>query len=222
MKRILLAVLGAGVLAGSGCRRPQSAHYASVNRDFQCRVPWAWEVMFDSEGDHFNNTTFIGPFEPNFYLGVPSLSVCWHSRYSTHRLRDGSLEMYADADDFIRQTLDSVYGPERLMIKDVQTIEAAGRKAKYFEVFSYGPADPQARWGTVTRKSTGQSANPRRHAYVVVPMPSGFYAIAYPATFMGFAKYEPQFNQLVRSFVLLKDGPGGAPIPPPSGKKFFR
>ena len=222
MRKLLLAILGAGVLASFGCRRPQSALYTSVNRDFQCRVPWAWQVIFDSEGDHFNSTAFVGPFEPDFYLGAPSLSVSWHSRYSTHRLRDGALEMYADADDFIRQTLDSVYGPERIMVKDVETIEAAGRKAKYFVVFSYAPADPQARWGTVTRRSTGQSANPRQHAYVVVPMPSGFYVIAYPATFVGFAKYEPQFNRLVRSFVVLKDGPGGAPVRMPSAKKLFR
>ncbi len=210
MKKIILAAMGLGMLTAFGCRRPASALYTSSNRDFQCRVPWAWEVLFDSEGEHFNDTTFIGPFEPDFYRGVPSLSVRWHSRYSTHRLRDGSLEMYADADDFIRQTLDSIYGPERVMIKEVQTIEAAGRPAKYFVVFSYGPADPQAQWGTVIRKSTGAKANPRQHAYVVVPMPSGFYVLVYPATELGFAKYEPQFNALVRSFTPLKDGPGGA------------
>jgi len=223
MKRNLCAaVLMLCGLMVVGCRPPKYALYTSANRDFQCRVPWAWNIMFDSEEKHFTNTTFIGPFEPDFYLGAPSFSVRWYSRYAIHRLRDGMLEMYADADDFIRQTLDSVYGPERVMVQDVHDILAAGRKAKHFVVLCAGPAHPKARWGTAIDKATGQSINPRQHAYVVVPMPGGFYVIVYPATQQGFVKYEPQFNQLVNSFVPLKDGPGGSPFPPPSAKIFAR
>ena len=221
MKKTLLAAAFCG-LALLGCRAPKYALYTSVHRDFQCRVPWAWSVLFDEEEKHFTNTAFIGPFEPDFYLGAPSFGVRWYSRYATHRLRDGRLEMYAGADDFIKQTLHSVYGPERVMVQDVHEILVAGRKAKHFVALCAGPAHPKARWGTAVDKATGAFINPRKHAYAVLPMPSGFYVIVYPATQQGFDRYESQFNQLVNTFVPLKDGPGGAQLPPSSERQVAR
>ncbi|MFA6004027.1 MAG: hypothetical protein WC881_08160 [Elusimicrobiota bacterium] len=209
-------------LAAGGCQAPKYALYISAERDFQCRVPWAWNVMFDAEDKHFNNTTFIGPFEPDFYLGAPSLSVRWYSRYQAHRLRDGSVEMYADADDYINQTLEGVYGKDRVMIDPVREVAAAGRRAKHFVVLSAGPAAAGARWGTARDKITGRVVDPRQHAYVVLPMPGGFYVLIYPATPDGFDKYEPQFNQLVNSFTPLKSGPGGAPLQPSAARKAGR
>lgn len=169
--------------------------------------------MADSEGKYYTNVAFIGPFESDFYLGVPSFSVRWYSRYMPHRLRDGSVEMYAGADDYIEQTLSSVYGPQRVMIKPVSDVLVAGRKAKHFVVASAGPISPQAKWGAAVDAADGRVINPRQHAYVVVPMSKGFYVIVYPATQAGYPKYEPQLNQLVNSFVILKDGPGGAVLP---------
>ena len=74
-------------------------------------------------------------------------------------------------------------------------------------MLSAAPALPKAQWGTAIDTLTGKSINPRQHAYVVLPMPGGFYVLVYPATQAGFKKYEPQFNQLVNSFTPLKDGP---------------
>ncbi|HAM35419.1 MAG TPA: hypothetical protein DEB40_10415 [Elusimicrobia bacterium] len=223
MKNLRLTVLAlCGIILSAGCKAPKYAHYTSARGDFRCNVPWAWNVMFDFEGNHFNNTTFIGPFEPDFFLGAPSFSVRWYRRYATHRLRDNSLEMYSSADDFIKQTWAAVYGPDRIMLRPPHEILVAGRRAKHFVVLSAGPASPRARWGTAVDKDTGKSINPRQHAFVVLPMPSGFYVFAYPATRQGFGRYEPQFNQLVNSFVPLTDGPGGAAFLSQAGKKSSR
>ncbi len=174
--------------------------------------------MYDSEGTHFTNLTFIGPFESEFYLGAPSFSVRWYTRYATHRLRDGMLEMYGSPEDFTNQTLDAVYGKERRMDRPVQDLAVEGRRFKYFVVVSAGPVQPGARWGTAV-DGAGKVINPRKHAYAILPTPSGFYVLTYPATRQAYAKYETQFAALVNSFVPLKDGPGGAPLSPPSRSK---
>ena len=218
MKRYLAVAALALCSLAAGCKAPQHALYTSPNRDFQCDVPWAWNVMYDSEGTHFTNVTFIGPFEPEFYLGAPSFSVRWHTRYATHRLRDGLLEMYSGPDDFISQTLDSVYGKARRMDRELKDLNVEGRRFKYFVVVSAGPVQSGARWGTAVDEA-GKTINPRKHAYAILPMPSGFYVLTYPATRQAYDKYYSQFDQLVKSFVPLKDGPGGAPLPPPSRSK---
>jgi hypothetical protein len=218
-KNLAAAFIAICALIATACKPPEYALYTSPERDFQCKVPWAWNVMYDSEEKHFENLTFIGPFEPDFYLGAPSFSVRWYSRYTTHRLRDDRLEMYAGSDDFIHQILDSVYGPERIMDRPVQELNVGGRKLKYFVVISGGPADPKARWGTALDRLTGKTINPRKHAYVLIDMPSGFYVLAYPATKQGYDLYKEKFDQMVGSFVPLKDGPGGAPLPPPAEHK---
>jgi hypothetical protein len=228
MKRTLSAAIFAvwGLLA-IGCQPPSHSLYTSPNRDFQCNVPWAWNVMYDSEGTHFTNLTFIGPFETEFYLGAPSFSVRWYTRYSTHRLRNGQLEMYSGPDDFINQSLDAVYGKERVMDEPIHDLTFAdGTRFKSFIVSSLGPAAAGARWGTATDK-TGRVVNPRKHAYAILPMPSGFYVLTYPATIQAYndkrlLKYKQQFDDLVASFVPLKDGPGGAPLPPPSKSKLSK
>jgi hypothetical protein len=219
MKRFPLIAFVCGFLA-LGCKAPDHALYTSPNRDFQCDVPWAWNVMYDSEDKHFTNLTFIGPYEPRFYLGAPSFSVRWYTRYATHRLRDGSLEMYSGPDDYIKQTLDSVYGPDRRMEVPVHEVDVAGRKIKHFVVVAAGPADAKATLGLALDPETGKTINPRKHAYAVIPMPSGFYVLIYPATKQGYDSYYKQFDRLVKSFVPFKDGPGGSPLPQPSQMKF--
>jgi hypothetical protein len=220
------AALLTGVLALSACKPPKYSLYTSVQRDFQVDVPWAWEVLVENEGADFSNASFIGPFEPDFYLGAPSFSIRWHKSYYPHRLPKGLLEMYVDADDYISQTLQKVYGPRyTLLWRDKQgvfhpcledapcitSVEVSGRQGKHFIVKSAAPAQPGARWGTAL-DGQGRDINPRQHAYVVVPMSRGFYVLIYPATREGYPKYEKRFNRLVNSFLPLKDGPGGAPL----------
>jgi len=224
MKRCLAVAALALCGLAAGCKAPQHALYTSPHRDFQCDVPWAWNVMYDFEGTHFTHVNFIGPFEPDFYLGAPSFSVRWYTRYATHRLRDGQLEMYSGPEDFITQTLESVYGQERQMFRPVQDLVINGRRFKYFVVVSAGPVQPGARWGIAVDDKTKQAINPRKHAYAILPMPSGFYVLAYPATTAAYdierlKIYKEQFDQLVNSFVPLKDGPGGAALPPPQRSK---
>ena len=222
-RKIAAGVLTLSGLLALGCNPPKPKYslYTSPDRDFQCSVPWAWNVIYDSEGKRFTNLTFIGPFERDFYLGAPSFSVRWFTRYAPHRLGIDTVEMYSDAEDFIKQNLEAVYGADREMFKPEQDIQlkAIGRTGKYFVVVSPGPAHPKAQWGTAVDEGTGKSINPRKHAYVLIPMPSGFYVLTYPATTFGYKKYKDQFDELVFSFVPLKDGPGGAPLPPPADDK---
>jgi hypothetical protein len=203
-----------------GCNPPQYTKYTSAYRDFKVNVPWAWNVMSDAQDKTYVNTTFIGPFETEFYLGAPTLSIRWYSNSTAHKLPDGRLELYKDGNDYIRRTLDEVYGPDRVMAVPVHQILVGGTlKAKHFVVLSAGRADPKARWGTAIDSATGRTINPRKHAYVVLPMRDGFYVLVYPATEQGYAKYQRQFEQLVNSFTVLKDGPGGEALPASPGKR---
>jgi len=193
----------------SGCNPPKYATYTSVRGDWRASVPWGWNVMTDQEGAHYSNTTFIGPFEPEFYLGVPSLSVRWYGYSLPRRLPDGLLEMYASAEDYYAQVLKNVYGPEPLLRRPLHEVEVAGRRAKHFVVLSPLRVPKGALWGTALDADTGRLVNLREHAYVLLPLKRGFYVLIYPATRDGFKLYEPQFNQLVNSFAPLQEGPGG-------------
>lgn len=217
----------------AACSPPKHALYTSLHRDYLVNVPWAWNVIVDQEELRFTEAVFLGPFDPDFYLGQPSFRISWHKRYATHKLRNGLLEMYADADDFIDQTLRDVYGPEYQLVGfdkkgDLTVVKAPDEvmvakqfKAKHFVVLSAGPAAPGARWGTGEVAATKQLINPRMHAYVVVPMASGFYVLVYPATRDGYPKYSKDFDKLVYSFRPLKDGPAGAALTQAlEGKKF--
>lgn len=208
-------IAGVALAALAGCLYPKYASYASPRGDFRCLVPWGWQVTTEFEEPRFGNVTFLGPFEPDFYLGVPSLSVRWHQSFKAHRLPDGSLEIYSGVDDYIRQMLKGVYGPDPIMRQEVSEIEVASRKGKYFVVVSAAPAGKDRVWGVRVDPQTRKSANLRQHAYVLVPLEKGFYVLVYPATRDGYPKYEKAFNQLVNSFVPLANGPGGEPTAAP-------
>jgi hypothetical protein len=216
---IRAAVLLAGALLASACGHPKYAHYVSVFGDYKCDVPWGWQIMADHEKNTFTGTNFIGPFEPGFLLGTPSFSVRWHSYNEGHRLPDGQLELYSSVDDYIKQSLRDVYQPHMSLINashqvDDKTVD--GRPAKYFLVSSPVRVPNEAKWGTVLDADTGEPYNVRQHAYVVVPMTRGFYVLIYPATKEGYPLYEKEYDELVHSFKILKDGPDGPPPAPAS------
>lgn len=229
MKRTLLRRLSAVLLlALAACTPPKYASYESINKDFAASVPWGWQVMTDQQDNDFSQTAFIGPFDPDFYLGAPSLSVRWYRRYRPHRLTDGRLELYSGADDFIRQTLNQVYGPEYVLLRldgkvsydnDRQaevipevTLKQSGLKAKGFIVESATPAPEANKWGISAQAGTGKPFVLRKHAYVVVPVEDGFYVLTYPATERGFPNYLDKFAGLMGSFMPRTAGPGGAKI----------
>lgn len=207
-------LLAAGALLLFACAPPKYTEYTSLRRDFKASVPWAWQVMTDEEGRHYTNTNFIGPFEPEFYLGAPSLSVRWYAYSYPHRLPDKTVEIYSSADDYIQRTLETVYGPAPHLRQPPHDIElsAAGRKGRHLVVLSPVPVPEGTQWGTSIDVETKKLVNLREHAYVVVPLKRGFYVLIYPATRDGFRLYEPQFNQLVNTFQPLTDGPGGPAI----------
>jgi hypothetical protein len=244
MKNTLARRLSAVLLLAlaSACNPPKYATYESINKDYSASVPWGWQVVTDQQDNDFSQATFIGPFDPDFYLGAPSLSVRWYRRYRPHRLGDGRLEMYAGPDDFIKQTLGQVYGPQYVLLtldgrpsydndKRAEVIpevvlKNSGLKAKAFAVESSVPAPTSAqsgeatnRWGISAQSGTGKPFILRKHAYVIVPIEDGFYVLTYPATERGYENFLDKFAGLMGSFMPTKAGPGGAKIrvPGPRG-----
>ena len=228
---ILLLALAAG------CNPPKYANYESINKDFTASVPWGWQVMTDQQENDFSQSTFIGPFDQDFYLGAPSLSVRWFKKYRPHRLTDGRLEMYSGPDDFIKQMLTLVYGPEHAILDLTEklafvegpggkvsevipemTLQASGLKAKVFIVVSETPAAANTQWGVFTNKETGKNYVHRKHAYAVVPIEDGFYVLTYPATLEGYPNHESQFRGLIGSFMPRTAGPAGPKIRVPGPK----
>lgn len=233
MKRSVFAVLAAVAVFAAACSAPKYATYHSVSGDFQASVPWGWNVFTEADGDGFSQVDFVGPFDPDFFLGAPSLSVRWYKRYRPHRLRDGRLEMYADGDDFIRQMLHQVYGDDsvlygtglredggREIVAKPETIvlRESGLTATFFGVLSPAPAPEESKWG-VGKDGQGRTVNVRLHDYAVIPMDGGFYVLCYPATQRGWGKGAELFRALVNTFHPLTAGPGGPRIRLPGPSK---
>ncbi|UPT73733.1 MAG: hypothetical protein M0D55_18075 [Elusimicrobiota bacterium] len=216
------------LLAAAACNPPKYASYQSVAKDFSAKVPWGWQVMTDFQDTDYAQTVFIGPFDPDFYLGAPSLSVRWYRRYRAHRLPDGRLEMYSGADDFVAQTLSQVYGPDYVLmsldgklsykktgettaeevIPEI-TLLSSGLKAKAFIVESATPAPEANRWGISEQAGTGKPFVLRKHSYAVVPVADGFYVLTYPATERGHENFVDKFAGLIGSFMPHTAGPAG-------------
>lgn len=213
MKNRILGLMAAACVLVAGCNPPKYVSYRAVHGDYTVSVPWGWQIVTDQEGDGkaFAHANFIGSFHPSFYLGVPSMSVRWYRHYWPHKMRDGRLEMYADADDFTKQTLEQVYGPDYELttpVKDIN-LRQSGLQAKLFVVLSRVKVPASTRNGVEEDEETGDVYNVRQHAYVLVPMGEGFYVLTYPATRGGYGKFDENFNQLASTFLPITRGPGG-------------
>lgn len=238
MKTRLPAAAVLCALFFAGCGGPKyNRHYVSVFKDFTVWAPWGWDVGADAQGKAFTEVRFVGPFDGDFFQGAPSLSVRWYRPHYAHQLRDGSMELYSSADDFIAQTLRGVYGfrpgkDDGLVklfgleypndggrqvlsaLSEIPTIPLhdSGLEAKYFVVRSPAPAPPNYRWGVDVNPKNGKPYNVRMHAYAVVSMPNGFYVLCYPATERGFRHYEDRFRAMLNTFKPLTSGPAGAKL----------
>jgi|GEM_PF-1377037 len=243
MNRKSVAVAGAllaALLAACGVPKYVSG-YRSVFKDYKATVPWGWNVVTDGQGKGFQDfaeTRFFGPFDGEFFLGLPTFSVRWYHNQHAHILRDGSAELYSDGDDFIRQTVRGLYGfrddddsPDRVLYKPwdpadanrpiiaklseipTATLKESQREAKSFVIFSAVRAPNRYRWGLEVDPYK-KTYNMRLHAYVVLPMPEadGFYVFCYPATRRGFDHDWARFLELVNSFHPLTAGPGGPKV----------
>ena len=238
-----LAIFAAAAAFAAACSPPKYVTYKSVSNDFKAAVPWGWNVLADADYDAFSQVTFIGPFDVDFYLGAPTLSVRWYKPYRPHRLRGGRLEMYANSDDFIKQTLNDVYGKKaivygvgfredggRVLVDKTHPIptfplKESGLPAKFFGVLSPTPAARGVTIGTET-DDEGRPVNVRYHEYAVVPIvvdgrEKGFYVLCYPATQAGHDKGMDRFRALYNTFHPLTAGPGGEKIllPGPQAEK---
>jgi hypothetical protein len=240
MKMRALMVFAAAAALAAACAPPKYAEYKSVSDDFTVAAPWGWNVIADADYDAFSQVTFIGPRDDDFYMGGPSLSVRWYKPYRPHRLRDGRVEMYSSSDDFIKQTLNDVYGKDaivygvglredggRALVDKTHPIptfplKESGLPAKFFGVLSAAPAAPGNTIGT-ERNGDGRLLNVRYHEYAVVPIvengrEEGFYVLCYPATKGGHDKAQDRWRALYNTFHPLTAGPGGPKIRVPGAR----
>lgn len=199
----------AGVLAVAGCRPPRYIDYPSEFGDYTVQVPWGWDVYLDQQGEEYAAYTFVGPFDPDFFGGVPSLSIRWHKTNRPHILRNGRAESYSSAVDYIEQTLDVVYGYDRKMVQNTHGVSVSGREALHFIVESVAEVPEAYTFGVSIEPGSNRHGVIRRHEYVVLPMDSGFYVLIYPATLQGYDKHAKKYNNMVRTFRVKSDGPGG-------------
>lgn len=234
--RLGAGVLLAAFAALAACTAPKYVKYVSPSGDFTCDVPWGWAVYIDEAGSDYMSATFTGPMDPEFLRGTPSLTIRWYAYKAVHRLPDGTIERYASAEDYKSQMLHDVYGPacpaepdsvedcaytkagsdlvqalaasKGVRIPDFSVIKAAGAKAAFYVVYRNRKPPKSATLGVVQNPKGGTLLR-QRHAYVVVPMRGGFYALIYPATRDGFEKYKDDFWRMVNSFSVLKEGPAG-------------
>lgn len=208
----------AGVLAAAlfavACKPPKYIRYTSESGDFNAQVPWGWSVYLDRQRDDYYNYTFVGPFEQDFHRGVPTLQVRWYGKNSVRTIPGGEIEAYSSPENFVERTLRDLYGPQRSMKVEPHKIAVSGWQATHFVVVSPMEVPGTMRFGVSEEVGTKKSVVVRQHAYVVVPMDSGFYVLIYPATRAGFEKYEERFNNLVNTFRAMKDGPGGPLVKP--------
>jgi len=217
MKKTGLAVLALALvfisMSSVGAEELRTAPFTSLWNDYKTMVPDGWKVGVDDEGTHYTNISFKSP-EPNYLL-----SIRWYTRYSTHRMVDGLLEMYSGPDDFVGQ-IGNWFGAGNL-IEQGHEINIADRKAQRFmgrlaRLPQGGPSyivlGRRARLGGVL-VGDDEATNGGRQVWTVVPAPSGFYAFGYFAPEEGFAKYEKFYDRMIASFVPLRDGPGGAAAP---------
>ena len=219
MRRTLVAALAIFSLS-AGCRPPEYADYRSIWADWSAPVPWGWQVLTDQQHHTFTQTTFIGPFDADFFLGAPSLSVRWYKNGAPHRLRDGRIEAYANVQDFYKQIIRDVYGSNSLVVGTKKekgdyndppseiALKRSGLKALYFTVVSPAPAPAKYQWG-ISEGKDGKPAVLRKHSYALVPLDNGFYVLCYPATSKGFERHEERFRSLIGGFLPLTAGPNG-------------
>jgi len=219
--RLVVALL----LVVAGCRpAAKYSHFRSPFADFVCQIPSGWKTVVDSDGKDYYQVSFLGPFEPNFYKGLPSLSIRWYRLNQPHRLPDGHYEMYSSAQDFMEQMRRDIYGPdgyykagddqdqERHMgrgeaLPDYETIQMQGDlPAVFFVAYHNIPAPAGATYGVVS-DDAGHRIVRERHGYVVLPVRSGLYVLTYPATRNGYLRYKEAFLLLIKSFRPLREGP---------------
>lgn len=233
MNRARLLALALAFLPAA-CRPPKYVKFISPFKDFTCEVPWGWAVYLDSAGSDYASVTFAGPLEPEFLRGTPSLAIRWYAYSAPHRLPDGTMELYTSPEDFTRQMLTQVYGPEaytkagsdfdqqvalskNAILPDESTIRVSAAPATHYVVYRTAPAPKGANLGVVM-DDKGNTVVRQRHAYVLLPMKTGFYVFVYPATRDGFEKFKPAFFQMVNTFKLAKEGPAGPVYRPPLGE----
>jgi len=190
----MLAVVALGCFAPRHAQGAEGVPYASLWGDYTTSVPAGWTATYDWEGRHYAQVAFKG-VEPGY-----GLVVCWYIRHSTHRMPDGAPETYSDTEDYIKQMVECVYpgGP----VEPTQEVQAGKRTAKRLVVHYPRTSDLHvtARLGAGVGDDIRRG--PGQHAYTILPMPSGWYALVYFAPEGGYEKYVACYDRMVAAFAL--------------------
>ncbi|MFA6002428.1 MAG: HEAT repeat domain-containing protein, partial [Elusimicrobiota bacterium] len=152
----------------------------------------------DNEGTHYTEVNFAR-------RGGYNLNIRYHSRYSTHRLSDGRLEMYSGMDDYMNQRELSTFS--KLYMTKSEGEKGANTVKQFTVTMPSGGEYAAAHFG----KLMGISY-PARFTYAFVPTSSGFYTLIYAAPEDGANRYAGEYERLLQTFVMLADSPR-EPVP---------
>ncbi|MBI5203222.1 MAG: hypothetical protein HY925_16645 [Elusimicrobia bacterium] len=207
MARLKLAL--AALFVFSGCReRPAVLEYVpfrSSFADFECLAPKGWQVESAQEGDSYRVTIFLGPEDPKALWGRPRLVASWHAFGKPFRMSSGETGKYDSADDYLRQTLAKVWGPDPQYVEPKHPVSVDGRPAERL-VIRVEKDEYMSILGAKPVKAGGGRLW-RRDSAVLVPGRSGFYAFVYPAVERSQARYAPAYEKLLESLRFLKESP---------------
>ncbi len=213
--RAFAVLLGIGVVLGNVNAQGQSTTpFVSSWNDFKTVVPDGWTATYDFESLHYADTE-LKSGDPTYRFVIR-----WFTKYSTHMTVSGLLEMYADADDFVGQYTDwykssaVIDPPHPIQIGEIKAqrfvTRMAGNTQSISDISNF-LLNRRSKLGKLVDSDVARQGG--RQAWTVIPALSGFYVLAYFAPEDGFSRYEPQYEQMVSSFVMIKDGPNGGTLP---------
>lgn len=198
-----------GLLALSACLdKPavlEYVPYRSSFTDFECLAPKGWQVETAQENDAYRLTIWLGPKDPQALWGRPRLVATWHAFANDFRKSSGERGRYDSPDDYIRQNLAKVWGPDPQYVEPRHPVTVDGRAAERL-VIRVQKDEYMALPGAQPVKAGGGRLW-RRDSVVLVPTRSGFYTFVYPAVERTQVRYAPAFEKLLESLKFLKESP---------------
>ncbi|MBI4348650.1 MAG: hypothetical protein HY553_17560 [Elusimicrobia bacterium] len=204
--RWLAAVL---LVTLSSCRKtPAPLEFVpqrSAFGDFECLVPKGWETESARQGDTYRFSIWLGPEHDGVLWGRPRIVAAWHAAGKTFDKPSGDKGKFDSADDYVKQNLRTVWGPDAQFVEPRRPVTVGGRAAERLAVRVEKDAYmalPGAR-----PVSAGGERMWRRDTAVLVPTRSGFYTFVYPAAEKTQPLYAAAFDKFIESLVFLKDSP---------------
>lgn len=205
MKASLL--LAALVVTLSSCRKQtppvEFVLYRSPFGDFECLVPKGWENETARQTDVYRFSIWLGPENEQVLWGRPRFVAAWHAVGKAFEKPSGGKGRYDSLEDYVKQNLRTVWGPDAQFVEPRRPVTVGGRAAERLALRVEKDAYMALPGARPVRAGGGRMW--RRDTAVLVPTRSGFYTFVYPAAEKTQPLYAPAFDKLIESLVFLKD-----------------